>query len=42
MRIKREKDEQIKDYILKYKYREKNDKVLMKDKLSQYSRYEIL
>ena len=30
------------DCILKYKYREKSNKVLMRNKMPQYSRYEAL
>ena len=42
VRIKKEKDKQVNNYILKYEYREKNDKVLIEDKISQYSRCKVL
>ena len=42
VRIKKEKDKQANNYILKYKYREKDSKVLMKDKMPQYSKCETL
>ena len=40
--MKKEKDKQANNYILKYEYKEKNDKVLIENKMSQYSRYEVL
>ena len=40
--MKRERDRQVNNHILKYKYREKNNKVLMRDEMPQYSRCEAL
>ena len=40
--MKRERDKQINNYILKYEYREKDSKVLIKNEMPQYNRCEAL